>query len=257
MRGRYVPYFVALIRALATFRDMLKRINYNLDFERHCKMLRQLSDKPFLSFIVPTKNEALNLPKLLLSLKYITDVCGVTGEVIVVDYMSTDGTPYIAKEMGAKVISVDRPGVGYASYVGVLNAKGDVIIRTDADVVMTPSAIYHVVKELSESSAKAVATVGHIYYPIDLTTNLFAYLYDKYVRRPYNTTGYFIAFKRSLAEEVNFDPNLKANDDWDFGSRAYKTLGMGKLYYHYYPAVLVSSRLLRGKNTWIVGVRSI
>ena len=43
--------------------------------------------------------------------------------------------------MNAKVVEVDKSGVGYVSYKGVLNAKGDIIIRTDADVIMTPSAI--------------------------------------------------------------------------------------------------------------------
>jgi glycosyltransferase involved in cell wall biosynthesis len=37
--------------------------------------------------------------------------------------MSTDGTPDIAKKMGAKVVSVDRPGVGYASCVGVARLR--------------------------------------------------------------------------------------------------------------------------------------
>jgi glycosyltransferase involved in cell wall biosynthesis len=227
---------------------MFERIKYNLDFKRHCRMLKNLPDKPFLSFVIPTRNEAQNLLKLLLSLRYILDVCEVAGEIIVVDYMSTDGTPNIAKSMGAEVISVSKPGVGYASYIGVLNARGDIIVRTDADVIMTPSAIYHTVKILNERSTKIVATVGHIYYPLDIATNLIAYLYDKYIRKPYNTTGYFIAFKGSLAKQINFNPELKANDDWDFGLRAYKILGVGKLYYHYYPAVLVNSRLVRKKG---------
>ena len=54
------------------------------------------------------------------------------------DYKSEDGTPDIAKKMGAKVIHVNKPGVGYASYVGVLSAKGDIVIRTGADAIMTP-----------------------------------------------------------------------------------------------------------------------
>jgi len=248
MNEPYFPRLIAPAQALVTLREMLERINYNLEFKRHCEKLKRFSNKPLLSFIVPTKNEALNLRRLLLSLKYITDVCEVVNEILVIDYMSTDGTPKIAKEMGARVINVDKPGVGYASYIGVLNAHGDIIIRTDADVIMTPSAIYHVMRALTRSTTKSVATVGHIYYPIDFTTNLLAYLYDKYMRKPYNTTGYFIAFKKSLSKQINFNPNLRANDDWDFGLRAYKVLGMDGFYYHYYPAVLVSSRLIRKKG---------
>jgi len=95
---------------------------------------------------------------------------------------------------------------------------------------------------------KLVATVGHIYYPLDLTTNLVAYLYDRYIRESHNVTGYFIAFKKKVASKLSFDPRLKANDDWDFGFRALKILGSSRLYYNYYVAVFVSSRLIKKKG---------
>jgi glycosyltransferase involved in cell wall biosynthesis len=105
-----------------------------------------------------------------MSINYIAQVCRVPFEIIVVDYMSTDGIPDIARKMGARVIEVDKPGVEYASYVGVLSAKGDIIIRTDADVIMTPSAIYETTRVMSNSE-KLVVMVGHIYYPFESVTN--------------------------------------------------------------------------------------
>jgi glycosyltransferase involved in cell wall biosynthesis len=227
---------------------MFERITFNLDFTYHCEKLRLLDSKHLISFVIPTKNEAGYLPRLLTSINYIAQVCKIPIETIVVDYMSIDGTPDIAKKMGSKVIEADKPGVGYASYVGVLSAKGDIVIRTDADVIMTPSAVYETIKIFTNSSKKLIATVGHIYYPFDLTTNLMAYLYDRYVRKPYNTTGYFIAFKKEITEKLNFNPHLKANDDWDFGFRALKLLGLNRLHYNYHVAVLVSSRLIKKKN---------
>jgi glycosyltransferase involved in cell wall biosynthesis len=241
-------YAIALLKAIALLRRMFERIAFNLNFEYHCRKLREIDDKPFISFVVPTRNEARYLPKLLMSINYIAQVCGVPTETIVVDYSSEDGTPDIAKKMGAKVVEVDKPGVGYASYVGVLSAKGDIIIRTDADVIMTPSAIRETINVFMNDHEKLVATVGHIYYPLNLTTNLIAYLYDRYIRKSYNTTGYFIAFKKEVTSKLNFDPRLKANDDWDFGFRALKILGSSRLYYNYYVAVLVSSRLIKKKG---------
>jgi glycosyltransferase involved in cell wall biosynthesis len=241
-------YVVVLLKAIASLRQMFERIVFNIDFKYHCRKLKELSDKPSISFVVPTRNEARYLPKLLTSINYIAQVCRVPIETIVVDYRSEDGTPDIAKKMGAKVIEVDKPGVGYASHVGVLNAKGDIVIRTDADVIMTPSAIYETIKVFANNPEKLVATVGHIYYPLDLATNLIAYLYDRYIRKSYNTTGYFIAFKKEVTSKLNFDPRLKANDDWDFSFRALKILGSSKLYYNYYVAVLVSSRLIKKKG---------
>jgi glycosyltransferase involved in cell wall biosynthesis len=241
-------YAIALFKAPTSIKQMFERIAFNLNFGYHCEKLRQLNNKPLISFVVPTRNEARYLPRLLTSINYITQVCRVPAETIVVDYMSIDGTPNIAKKMGSKVIEADKPGVGYASYVGVLSAKGDIIIRTDADVIMTPSAVYETIKVFTDSSKKLVATVGHIYYPFDLTTNLIASLYDRYVRKPYNTTGYFIAFKKEVTKKLNFNPYLKANDDWDFGFRALKLLGLNRLHYDYHVAVLVSSRLIKKKG---------
>ena len=241
-------YIIVLLKAIASLRQMFERIVFNLDFKYHCRKLKEINDKPSISFVVPTRNEAEYLPKLLISINYIAQVCKVPVETIVVDYRSEDGTPDIAKKMGAKVVEVDKPGVGYASYVGVLRAKGDIVIRTDADVIMTPSAIYETIKVFTNNPEKLVATVGHIYYPLDLVTNLIAYLYDRYIRRPYNTTGYFIAFKKEVITKLNFNPRLKANDDWDFGFRALKILGSSRLYYNYRIAVFVSSRLIKKKG---------
>jgi len=227
---------------------MFERIEFNLDFPYHCKKLIEIGNKPFISFVVPTKNEVKYLPRLLTSINYITQLCNVPTETIVVDYMSTDGTPNVARNMGARVVEVDRPGVGYASYVGTLNARGDIVIRTDADVVMTPSAVSEVIRVFANSLEKLVATIGHIYYPLDLTTNMLAYLYDCYIRKPYNTTGYFIAFRRSVLEKVNFNPNLRVHEDWDFGRRAYKVFGLRSIYYNPFTAVFVSSRLIKKKG---------
>ncbi len=241
-------YAIALLKTIASLRQMFERITYNLRFEYHCRKLREIDDKPFISFVVPTRNEAGYLPKLLTSINYIALVCKVPIETVVVDYRSEDGTPDIARKMGAKVVEVDKPGVGYASYVGVLSSKGDIIIRTDADVIMTPSAIQETIKVFMNKPEKLVATVGHIYYPLGLTTNLIAYLYDRYIRKPHNTTGYFIAFKKEVTSKLNFDPRLKANDDWDFGFRALKILGSSRLHYNYYVAIFVSSRLIKKKG---------
>jgi len=141
-------YTIALFRATASLKQMFERITFNLDFTYHCKKLRLLDSKHLISFVIPTKNEAGYLPRLLTTINYIAQVCKIPIETIVVDYMSIDGTPDIAKKMGSKVIEADKPGIGYASYVGVLSAKGDIVIRTDADAIMTPSAVYETIKFL-------------------------------------------------------------------------------------------------------------
>jgi len=241
-------YVVALFDVIASLRRMFERITFNLEFSYHCTELRRINNKPLISFVVPTKNEAEYLPRLLTSINYIAQSCKVPIETIIVDYMSVDGTPNIARNMGAKVIEVDKPGIGYASYIGTLSARGDIIIRTDADVVITPSAVNEVIRVFTNNTEKLVATVGHIYYPLELSTNMIAYLYDYYMRKPYNTTGYFIAFRRDVLKKVNFNPNLRVHEDWDFGKRAYKMFGLRSMYYKPFTAVFVSSRLIKKKG---------
>jgi glycosyltransferase involved in cell wall biosynthesis len=241
-------YAIALLRSIASVRQMFERIAYNLNFEYHCRKLREISDKPFISFVIPTKNEAWYLPKVLISINYIALVCKVPIETVVVDYRSEDGTPDIARKMGAKVVEADKPGVGYASYLGVLSTKGDIIIRTDADAIMTPSAIYETTRIFTNNPKKLVTTVGHIYYPLNLATNLVAYLYDYYVRTPCNTTGYFIAFRRSILDKVNFDIDLKVHEDYNFGERACRNFGLRSMHLNQFVTVLVSSRLIRKKG---------
>src|SRR4051794_20284244 len=58
------------------------------------------------SIVVPTRNEAQNLPRLLASVRAQR---GVTFDVVVVDQESEDATAEIAESFGAKVVKMPRP----------------------------------------------------------------------------------------------------------------------------------------------------
>ncbi|MGB9725265.1 MAG: glycosyltransferase [Fervidicoccaceae archaeon] len=86
-----------------------------------------------ISIIFPAKDEAKFISR---SIKIAKKVQGVK-EIIVVDGMSTDGTPEIASKMGARVVfqSLLRyPGKGVAMRDGFYFAKGDIIAFLDADI---------------------------------------------------------------------------------------------------------------------------
>jgi len=72
-----LQYAIALPRAIASLKQMFERIAFNLNFGYHCEKLRQLNSKPLISFVIPTRNEARYLPRLLTSINYITQVCRV------------------------------------------------------------------------------------------------------------------------------------------------------------------------------------
>jgi glycosyltransferase involved in cell wall biosynthesis len=80
------------------------------------------------SIIIPTKNEEIDLPKLLESIENQT-VAPI--EVIVADGGSEDNTVEIAKNFGVKVIEGGMPGVGRNN--GAKVAQGEILLFMDAD----------------------------------------------------------------------------------------------------------------------------
>jgi glycosyltransferase involved in cell wall biosynthesis len=89
------------------------------------------------SVIIPTRNEALALRHVLADLP-----AGLVSEVIVVDSDSTDGTPEIAAQMGARVVREPRRGYGRACLTGLANATSpDVIVFLDGDYSDRPAEL--------------------------------------------------------------------------------------------------------------------
>lgn len=90
---------------------------------------RARPDEPTVSVIVPTLNEARNLPYALWRLPECVT------EVVIVDGRSTDDTTIIAKHLRADVVVVEdkRKGKGAALQTGFEAATGDIIIMLDAD----------------------------------------------------------------------------------------------------------------------------
>jgi hypothetical protein len=92
---------------------------------------------PRLSVVIPTWNEAENLPYVLPRLPAIID------EVILVDGRSTDGTIEVAQRLlpGIRVIEQRGEGKGDAIRAGLEAATGDIIVLLDADGSADPQEI--------------------------------------------------------------------------------------------------------------------
>ena len=131
------------------------------------------------SIVVPTRNEVNRIPILL---KSIRQSHHKNLEILVADYMSSDGTPQVARSLGARVIDVDKPGIGYASFLAVNEAKGDIIVRTDADAIFPPNIINYIIDIFERFSRVVLLHLGHIYADSGFIDNLVAFLYDKYWR---------------------------------------------------------------------------
>jgi len=86
-----------------------------------------------LSILMPCLNEAETLATCIRKAQKSLHELNVTGEVIIADNGSTDGSPEIAIGLGARVIHVADKGYGSALLGGIDAARGTYIIMGDAD----------------------------------------------------------------------------------------------------------------------------
>ena len=82
-----------------------------------------------LSIIIPTLNEAHNLPFLLEDIKE----CNYKYEAKIVDSCSSDKTILNAKLAGCKITSVPKPNRGYQMHKGALESSGEWLLFLHAD----------------------------------------------------------------------------------------------------------------------------
>jgi glycosyltransferase involved in cell wall biosynthesis len=86
-----------------------------------------------LSIVLPCLNEAETLATCLDKAFGSLDALGITGEVIVADNGSTDGSGDIATARGARLVPVERRGYGAALRGGISAADGTYVLMADAD----------------------------------------------------------------------------------------------------------------------------
>lgn len=105
--------------------------------------------RPTVSVIIPTLNEAKNLPLVLpyLPMNWI-------DEVLIVDGRSTDDTVEVARRLlpSVKIIMEKEKGKGAAMYAGYRAASGDILIVLDADGSNDPREIPRYVTALLEGA---------------------------------------------------------------------------------------------------------
>ena len=86
-----------------------------------------------LTIVMPCLNEAETVATCVhKAVKFLAD-SGVSGEVVVADNGSTDGSQRLADDAGARVVSVSEKGYGSAVMGGILAARGEYVIMGDAD----------------------------------------------------------------------------------------------------------------------------
>lgn len=105
--------------------------------DRRRRPSRRLSPMPCVSVVIPTLNEAENLPHVLPHIPEWVD------EVVIVDGRSTDDTIAVARELRPDVVIVEdkEPGKGRALMAGFHASTGEILVTLDADGSMDPREI--------------------------------------------------------------------------------------------------------------------
>jgi glycosyltransferase involved in cell wall biosynthesis len=86
-----------------------------------------------LTVVMPCLNEAETVATCVRkAIGFLSD-SGISGEVLVADNGSTDGSQQLAQDAGARVVPVSEKGYGNALMGGIIAANGKYIIMGDAD----------------------------------------------------------------------------------------------------------------------------
>ena len=174
-----------------------------------------------ISIIIPTINEANNLPLLLSDLSIIQK----QGEIIIVDGGSKDKTIDVANIYGAKVYKSKERNRGLQLDMGAKEAKGDWFIFLHADIRLTHDWFRKINSVLKGDK-------NYIYYfkfkinnkkIIFRVLEFLVNLRSKFLRQPYGDQGLMIHrttyFKNNgfrkipLMEDVDFLRRLKNKKD--------------------------------------------
>jgi len=129
--------------------------------------MEQLSTNPEISIIVPTLNEAANIPQLLPRIDAAMN--GADYEVLIVDDNSKDQTPQVcaelAKQFPVKLLVRTQPKNGLSGAVlhGMAAARGQFLCVMDADLQHPPEKLGALLEPLRGGQADFV--LGSRYVP--------------------------------------------------------------------------------------------
>jgi glycosyltransferase involved in cell wall biosynthesis len=113
-----------------------------------------------ISFIVPAHNEEFELSSTLVAIHAAACDAGKPYEIVVVDDASTDATPEMATQAGAKVIRINRRQIAAARNAGARAAQGEYLFFVDADTRIKASHVTEGITALEAGYAGGSARVA-------------------------------------------------------------------------------------------------
>ena len=203
---------------------------------------------PKISIIIPTINEADNLPLLLSDLSIIHK----EGEIIIVDCGSEDKTIDIANIYGAKVYKSTEKNRGLQLDIGAKNSKGEWLIFLHADTRLNHDWFAKIKLFLKDDNKFIyyfkfkINNKKIIYRVLEILVNL----RSQYFKKPYGDQGLII--HRSIYLKNNGFRKIPLMEDVDFFSRLKNKKDLKQLNF----PILISSRKWERTNFFIQALKN-
>jgi len=201
-----------------------------------------------ISIIIPTINEANNLPLLLSDLSSIQK----DDEIIIVDCGSEDKTIDIANIYGAKVCISKERNRGFQLDIGAKNSKGEWLIFLHADTRLTHDWF-------KEINSVLKGDKNYIYYfkfkinnkkIIYRILEILVNLRSRYFKQPYGDQGLII--HRTIYFKNNGFRNIPLMEDVDFLMRLNKKKDLKQLNF----PIFISSRKWERTNIFLQAIKN-
>jgi len=201
-----------------------------------------------ISIIIPTINEANNLPLLLSDLSSIQKA----GEIIIVDCGSEDKTIDIANIYGAKIFISKERNRGLQLDIGAKNSKGEWLIFLHADTRLTHDW-FKKINSFLKGSKNIIYyfefKINHkkkIYRVLEILVNI----RSKFFKQPYGDQGLII--HKTIYFKNNGFKNIPLMEDVDFLMRLNKKKDLKQLNF----PIFISSRKWERTNIFLQAIKN-
>jgi glycosyltransferase involved in cell wall biosynthesis len=199
--------------------------------------------KPFFSVIIPAFNEEKTISHTLESVLR-QNFPRRQYEIIVVNNNSTDKTAAIVKKFPAvKLIHEPKQGYVYALKRGAKEARGEILVFTDADTIVPPDWLSQYQKAYQDPRVVVVGGAANfqpkfgLIFLVQAFLNLFGFLTKV-------ASGFNFSLRRDIYEKIGgLNPQINFHADTDLILRAKKE---GKAIFLLKNRVITSSRHYRG-----------
>ena len=203
---------------------------------------------PKISVIIPTLNEANNLPLLLSDLSIIQK----EGEIIIVDCGSQDKSIDIANIYGARVCKSKEKNRGLQLDIGAKNSKGDWLIFLHADTRLNHDW-FRKINSYLEGNKNSIYyfefKINHkkiIYRVLEILVNF----RSKFFKQPYGDQGLII--HRTTYFKNNGFRKIPLMEDVDFLRRLNKKKDLKQLN----SPIFISSRKWERTNIFLQAIKN-